>query len=100
MTRSRYTEWEAWLPGFQLISKPQPEFAKHLEAGTEDTANDVSSQAYLRHLEYETTTKGVWRKGWAAEGVPMLEDITSPSTAVAKVTSPTTGEVSFNSLAC
>jgi PKD repeat protein len=93
------SQWEAWLPGYHMISAPQPEFAKLLQAGTENTANDVSAEAKFRNIEYETTTKGTWRKGWEAEHREMKERVIPEpphNSGVAKVTSPTTAEVSFN----
>ncbi len=94
------SEWQAWLPTFHMASGPQPHYAKELELGTENTANDVSAEAKIRHMEYETTTKGTWRKGWRAEHLDPEESATENSTATAKLTSGTTGEVTFNSRSC
>ncbi len=93
-------EWEAWLPNYHMVSAPQPEFARKLQVGTENTANDVASEAQIRDMEYETTEKGIWRKGWRAEHIAPKATATSESTATATVTSGTTGEVSFNSRSC
>ncbi len=97
------TQWAAAVGGFDVTSSPQPEVARKLEAGTENSANDMSSSAYLRNFEYETRTKGTWRSGWSAEHHEMVENVTPEpphNSATAKVTSKTTGEVSFNSGAC
>ncbi len=94
------SEWQVWLPTFHMASGPQPHYAKELELGTENTANDVAAEAKVRHMEYETTTKGKWRKGWRAEHLDPEESATENSTATAKLTSGTTGEVTFNSRSC
>lgn len=97
--RVRDDHWEAWVPGFSISSTPQPTDATQLQAGTENTSNEVSSSSTLRRLQYETTS-GKWREGWAAEHQPMLPFVTEGSSAVASVSSSTTGAVSFNSPHC
>jgi Concanavalin A-like lectin/glucanases superfamily len=95
--------WEAQVEQFATVTLPHPGVAKELRAGTENSANDVAAEAYLKEFKYETTTKGVWRWNWSAEHKEMMEKVEPEppyNTAVAKVTSPTTAEVSFNSRSC
>ena len=85
--------WEAWTPGIQSVSSPQPSVADFLQVGTEDTSNNVATEERVRQLEYETLNGG-WRNGWTPHEYP---EVTKPSPGYVDLTSLTTAEMSFNS---
>lgn len=87
-------KWEAWTPGISGISSPQDAYAYDLEAGTEDTANDVATHGYLANIQYEAITGG-WRSGWTSKETTY---VTPNSPGYAAITTwPTNAVFSFNS---